>query len=161
MELSQSHCGKHHGGVLRIALYDASRLISVPFDPSSGCYSSIEVEEGYTPIEVAFAEESGAWSERVGSGGGVEHSVEFSLWGARCEALSTLQTLSERGVVALVECADGGQYLVGYSPRATTDYPLRLAEGNLNTFSHRTERPTTNVLLTSTDGWFSRPLLGE
>lgn len=161
MALSQALCGKHPGGLVSIRLYEATKILSAPFNHTLGGYSSLHLEEDYTPIEVAMAEGSGLWSEKEVGKDGVEHRVEFALRGCRSEALSTLHTLSQSGLVAEVVLAEGGRYLVGYSPRANADYPLRLAQGSLNTQNRPSEMPTTTLVLISTDGWFSHPLLQE
>lgn len=158
MELTQTLCAKHHGGLRRIRLYDASKVVAAHYKTSAGCYSSLTVEEGYEPIEVAFAEQSASWSESANGEGVVEHRVEFTLSGGRCGALGELLELSEGGgVVAEVECAAGDVWLVGYSPRATTDYPLRLQSAHHTTHSLRADKPSVEVVLRSLDGWASHP----
>lgn len=161
MELSQSLCAKHPGGVRRIALYEASKILSATYNKSLGAFTSVEVEEGYSPVEVAFEEESASWSESADDKGGVEHCVEFSLRGCRTRALESLMGLSEEGIVAEVECADGERYIVGYSVEAAILYPLRLSLGALDTKNHKADKPTSKVRLLATDGWYSHQLLGE
>lgn len=156
MELTQALCGKRLGGVARLKLYEAAKISAVTYNSTLRAYTSVEMVEGCEPLDVTFAEGSGSWSERGVADGGVEHSVEFSLGGVDAEALIMLVGLSEGGLVAEVECADGGCYLVGYSREAAAEYPLRLASAEIATGSGRGDKPTTHIRLTSTDGWYSR-----
>lgn len=157
MELSRNLCAKHHGGLLRLRLYDASKILAASYNSSTGCYTSLEVEEDYSPVEVVFAEQGASWSESVDESGAVEHRVEFLLEGCRSGALDELVALSEGGVVAEMVGADGVVRLVGYSPRAGADYPLRLAKALLDSRSSRADKPSVTVLLRSLDGWASCP----
>ncbi len=156
MELSQTLCGKVLGGVARLRLYDAAKIGAVAYDSKQGSYVAVGVEDGYVPVEVAFVEGSASWRESSVAAGEVEHRVAFSLRGVRPAALSELVALSEQGVVAEVESAEGTKVLVGYSPEAGADYPLRLLAAEVATGSERGERAATEITLSSTDGWFSR-----
>ena len=158
MELAGTLCGKHLGGVARLGLYDATKILSATYDPHLGVYTSVEVAE--EPLQVTFAEGSASWSEKRLSDGGVEHRVVFALRGVQSQALARLATLSERGIVAEVESEEGVRMLVGYSPQAHADYPLRLSSAEIKTGSERGDRPTTHITLSSTDGWFSHEVVG-
>ncbi len=157
MALNETLCGKHLGGVARLGLYDATKILSATYDPHSGVYTSVVAEE---PLVVAFAEGCASWSEKHQIEGGVEHRVVFSLRGVRPQALATLTALSEKGIVAEVESEEGVRMLVGYSPQAQANYPLRLASAEIKTGSERGDRPTTHITLSSTDGWFSHEVVG-
>ena len=160
MELSQTLCGKHLGGIARLYLYDATKILSATYNSHLGAYTSVAVEEGEEPMEVVFAEGSASWSEKRRGEDGVERRVAFSLRGVRPQALTTLTRLSERGIVAEVESEEGVKCLVGYSPQAHADYPLRLTSAEIVTGCERGDRPTTHITLTSTDGWFSHEVVG-
>ena len=156
MELTQALCGKHLGGIVRLRLYEAAKLAAVSYDTSKGAFAAVELAEGCEPVDVTFVEGSGSWRERSVADGGVEHSVEFALGGVHTEAVSLLERISEGGLVAEVECADGGCYLVGYSTKAAAEYPLRLGSVDIATERGRGKRPATHIRLTSIDGWYSR-----
>lgn len=156
MELSKALCGKHLGGVARLRFYEAAKISAVTYDPTLKAYILVDVTEGYEPLDVTFVEGSGSWSERSVGDGGVEHRVEFSLGGVDVDAVATLVDLSEGGLVAEVESAEGGCYLVGYSREAAAEYPLRLALAEVFSGCERGDRPATHIKLTSIDGWYSR-----
>ena len=156
-DLSQKVCGKHLGGVAQLRLYDATKLLPLDYDPASESFEEVWFDDGGAPVEVAFVEGSGVWSER-GVTGGVEHSVAFELQGVRTEALEGLRKLSEGGLVAEIVDNEGAKFLVGYSLHAAAEYPLRLSSAESSTGGRRGERPTTRIVLTSRDGWYAHRL---
>lgn len=159
MSIGQNSCGKNIGGIRSIELLPPEAIAKADYYAATDEYDFVELAEGFEPTTLHFTEGSGRWVERAeGVGGPVVHRVECRLRGVQPAALVKLQRLALNGVVALVTTESGEEYLVGYSPEAHTDYPLRLAEGQTDSSKERSEGASTLLVLTSTDGWFSRPI---
>lgn len=156
MTLGSISCAKHLGGVRSIVLLSASEIGSLLYNPADGCFGSLMPAEGCEFLEVAFAENSASLEERVEADGTTTHKLHFSFRGMQSEVVDLLQRLSREGVVAIVELAEGEKFLVGYSPEASADYPLRLSEALLGSGSQREQRPSLSITLTSVDGSPSR-----
>ncbi len=160
MELTAATCAKHLGGVRSIRLYGASDILSVAYDTRSKCFGLPQLKEGCSPLDLCFVEGSATFEERLGDNGVVTHRVGCDIAGAQPEAVERVRSFAREGVVALVTTADGGCYLVGYSPKAEGDYPLLLTEARVESHASRRESASTSLLLGSTDGWFSKPVVG-
>lgn len=133
-------------------LLSAAEIESVEYNPSSRLFTSLVLCEGYDFVEVVFAEGSASLEERVGADGSVTHRLSFAMHGTKSDDVETLRRLSREGVVAIVENFEGEKFLVGYSPEACAEYPLRLAEVRLEGGSRKEQRAITSIILSSLDG---------
>lgn len=154
-------CNRHLSGVSHVRLYDVRDVASVELDSSGECFTSVGVVEGALPIDIPLAERSASYQERLTLEGGVEHRLEFAVRGCRPEVVEQLRALSSRGMIAEVATPNGVRLLVGYSKRASCDYPLRVATSSAETFRVGERMPETLVTLISRDGWSSREIIQE
>lgn len=153
MTLGSLSCAKHLGGVRSLRLIPAEGVASVDYDVAEDAFRALLVAEGGEAVEVAHDASATSYCESVTADGRVEHRLTISLLGVQIEALDRLLVTLRRGVVAIVELEEGERWLVGYSPRAAADYPLRLAEGVAESGKSRQTRCHTSLLLSSVDGW--------
>ncbi len=152
MELGSITCAKHLGGVESIRLVSAVDVEAVEYDPAERLLSGLRLREGSDFTEVLFANNSACFEERVEADGTVTHNLSFRMQGLEREAANVLRSLSVDGVVAIVELPEGERLLVGYSPEAAADYPLRLSKAVLSSAQSRVQRASTTLTLSSTDG---------
>lgn len=159
--LGLATCTKHTGGLDAITLYEPSTIESLGYDHSLGGFSEIVLSEGSLPETVLFAEGSAVWSEQLNGDGEIQHRVEFALHGTLTDQLQRLLSMARNGVVALVRRSDGESFLVGYSTQAKALYPLMVVEAETDSRAQSREGARSRVVLTSSDGWFARPYVGE
>lgn len=153
MELGSSiTCAKHLGGVESIRLVSAVDIEAVEYDTTQRLFSGLRLREGSDFAEVLFADGGACFEERVEADGTVSHHLSFRMQGLEREAADRLRGLSVDGVVAVVGLPEGEKLLVGYSPEAAADYPLRLSLAVLSSAQSRVQRASTTLTLSSTDG---------
>lgn len=152
MELGSTTCAKHLGGVESVRLVSAADVVAVEYDPSQRLFAGLRLREGSDPVEVLFADGGASFEERASADGLVTHTLTFAMRGLQREAAGVLRSLSVDGVVAVVGLAEGESLLVGYSPEAAADYPLRLSQTLLDSGKSRAQRASTTLTLSSTDG---------
>lgn len=159
MTIGSDSCTKNLGGLHSIALLRPEWILALEYSPERGGYTQMELAEGCESIPLLFGEGGGCWSESANASGEVTHRLECKLRGAQPAALETLGKVARNGVVAVVTTLAGERYVVGYSPRAAAAYPLRPLLTESNSGSSRKEGASTRLVLTSTDGWYSHPLV--
>lgn len=145
-------CAKHLGGVESIRLVSAVDVEAVEYDPSQRLFSGLALREGSDPVEVLFADGTACYEERVSADGVVTHTLTFVMRGLQREGAEVLRSLSVDGMVAVVGLAEGESLLVGYSPEAAADYPLRLTQTLLDSGKSRAQRASTTLVFSSQDG---------
>ncbi len=159
MSIGQNSCGKNIGGIRSIELIPPEALFRADYYAATDEYDFVELAEGFEPTPLHFSEGSGRWVEKTEDGTGrVVHRVECELRGVQPLAIRRLERLCLNGVVALVATENGEEYVVGYSPEAQADYPLRLTEVISDSSKVRSKEAATLLVFSSTDGWFSRPI---
>lgn len=118
------------GGILKIALIEASQLLHVLDNGKSEF--RIYSKNGWAEYECR--EDSASYTETTEVRDGVArttHTLEFSLTGIDTASKSAMEQilLSPSGMLAVVTTADSGMLLLGYSNLMKSEYPLRLSAG--------------------------------
>ncbi len=125
------------GGLEKIYLIAASKVLSVGYDSSSGYYHSITLDDNASFMRCVFAEGEAIFQEALTRKNGnvtITQTLEFSLANQTQQAIEIIEDMAQSagGLVGVVVDQNGLSRIVGYSDALGLEQPLELssAEGS-------------------------------
>lgn len=153
----RNRCAKNSGGIRRIRLIEAPKIVSAQYDPLAGTYVSLTLSQNAAPVEYEFREDQAIYREKVSMHSGsvkVSHELSFVIDDTGSPAGNAVEQIVEAswdGMVAIVTGNNGESFVVGYSPTFLAERPLRLLDSTALSGTKPADSTSQTVHLYSED----------